>query len=258
VPKQTTEDEEYDRIHFLTDSLHKARPIRRDSIYNGANDGGSGTVALLEIAEQFAKGGLKPKRSILFVWHTSAELNPPLAGSTFFTSHPTVPLDSIVAEFDVDMIGRGELKDEVGVTKDEEPRHGNADFVEVLGSRRLSAELGALVEQANVEAKGGLHIDYTGETQGDPDGLYCRNDLSSYARYGIPSAFFTTGYYADFLQVTDEPQYIQYQHMARIVQLVSATTLNVANLDHRPALDKPKPDPKARCMDTRRGGGEGD
>ncbi len=105
--KQTTEDEEYDRIKFLTDSLHKARPIRRDSIYNGADDGGSGAVALLEIAEAFSRGTAKPKRSVLFVWHTGTESVPALSGSSWYLDHPTVPRDSITAQFTVDMIGRG-------------------------------------------------------------------------------------------------------------------------------------------------------
>ncbi len=245
--KQTTEDDEYDRIHALTDSLHRVRPIRPDSIFNGADDGGSGSVALLEIAEAFVKGAAKPKRSILFVWHTSAESNPTLAGSNWFMDHPTVARDSIVAELDVDMIGRGEATDETGVTMDEYPRHGNPDYAGLIGPRRLSAELGTLIDAANTEARLGLRFDFTADTEGHPDGLYCRNDVSAYGRYGIPAALFTTGYHADFREVTDEPQYIRYQHMARIVRLVSASALKVANLDHRPALDRPKPDPKARC-----------
>lgn len=245
--KQVTEDEEYDRIRFLRDSLHKARPVRLDSINNGADDGGSGTVALLEIAEAFAKGTVKPKRSVLFVWHTGTESTPTLSGSSWLMDHPTIPRDSIVAELTVDMIGRGEKSDEVGITADEEPRYGSPDFVEIIGSRRQSSEFGTLIPAANTDSKLGLKLDYAADADGHPEGLVCRNDQASYARFGIPSALFTTGYHADFRQVTDEPQYVQYQHMARIVQLVSATTLKVAGLDHRPSLDKPKPDSKAAC-----------
>ncbi len=245
--KQTTEDEEYDRIRFLKDSLHKAHPARVDSVNNGADDGGSGTVALLEIAEAFAKGTIIPKRSVLFVWHTGAEGAPALAGSNWVVDHPPVPRDSIVAEFDVDMIGRGEKTDEVGITADEIPRYGNSDFLEIVGARRQSSEFGALIAQANTRAKTGLKLDYAPDAEGHPEGLFCRNDGASYARYGIPSALFTTGYHADYRQVTDEPQYIQYQHMARITQLVMASALSVANLDHRPVSDKPKPDPMAVC-----------
>ncbi|MEP6833435.1 MAG: M28 family peptidase, partial [Gemmatimonas sp.] len=231
--KQTTEDEEYDRIRFLNDSLHKVHPSRADSVNNGADDGGSGTVALLEIAEAFAKGTVKPKRSVLFVWHTGTEGTPALSGSTWLLDHPLVPRDSIVAEFDVDMIGRGEKTDEVGITLDEIPRYGNPDFVEVVGARRQSTEFGSLIELANTRAKSALKLDYATDSTAHPENLYCRNDASGYARFGIPAVFFTTGYHADYRQVTDEPQYVQYQHMARIVQLISASTLQVANLDHR-------------------------
>ncbi|MEP6778389.1 MAG: M28 family peptidase, partial [Gemmatimonadaceae bacterium] len=218
--KQTTEDEEYDRIRFLKDSLHKAHPVRLDSINNGADDGGSGTVALLEIAESLMKGALKPRRSVLFVWHTGAEGTPALSGSNWWVDHPTVARDSILAEFDVDMIGRGEKSDEVGITADEIPRYGNSDFVEVLGARRQSTELGSLIEQSNVGAKTGLKLDYAADADGHPEGLFCRNDAASYARLGIPAALFTTGYHVDYRQVTDEPQYVQYQHMARITRLI--------------------------------------
>ena len=245
--KQTTEDEEYDRIKFLTDSLHKARPVRLDSVYNGADDGGSGSVALLEIAEALTKGAVKPKRSVLFVWHTGTEVSPTYSGSTWFTDHPTVSRDAIVAALNVDMIGRGEASDEVGITADEEPRHGSPTYVEVIGARRQSSELAPLVERANTESKSGLTIDYTADADGHPEALACRNDAMSYARYGIPVAFFTTGYHADFRQLTDEPQYVRYQHMARVTQLVSSTALALANLDHRLVVDKAKPDPKAAC-----------
>ncbi|MEP6762861.1 MAG: M28 family peptidase [Gemmatimonadaceae bacterium] len=245
--KQTTEDEEYDRIRFLKDSLHKARPVRLDSINNGADDGGSGTVALLEIAESLTKGALKPKRSVLFVWHSGAEGTPALSGSNWLVDHPTVARDSIVAEFDVDMIGRGEKTDEVGITADDIPRYGNVDFLEVIGAKRQSSELGALIEQSNVSAKTALKLDYTADAEGHPEGLFCRNDASAYGRLGIPAALFTTGYHSDYRQVTDEPQYVQYQHMARITRLVGASTLKIANLDHRLTADKPKPDPKAIC-----------
>ena len=248
--RQTTEDDEYDRIKVLTDSLHKLRPIRRDSVNNGADDGGSGSVALLEIAESFARGaaGAKPKRSVLFIWHTNTESAPTLSGSSWFLEHPTVPRDSIAAEINVDMIGRGEKTDEVGITMtDEDPRYGNPDFVEVIGSRRRSNELTPLIERANVDAKLGLKLDYAADAEGHPEGLVCRNDQASYARYGIPVAFFTTGYHADFRELTDEPQYVRYSHLERIVKLAASTSLALANVDHRLSADTPAPDPKAAC-----------
>lgn len=247
--RQTTEDDEYDRIKVITDSLHALRPIRRDSVNNGADDGGSGSVALLEIAESFVRGtAAKPKRSVLFVWHTNTESAPALSGSSWFLEHPTVPRDSIAAQITLDMIGRGEKTDEVGITMtDEEPRYGNPDFVEVIGSRRRSNELTPLIERANADAKLGLTLDYAADAAGHPEGLFCRNDQASYARYGIPVTFFTTGYHADFREITDEPQYVRYAHMERIVKLAASTTLTLANLDHRLSADTPAPDPKATC-----------
>ncbi|MEI6739436.1 MAG: M28 family peptidase [Gemmatimonadaceae bacterium] len=244
--RQVTDDDEYDRIKVLTDSLHTLRPVRRDSIYNGADDGGSGTVALLEIAETLAPKTNRPKRSVLFVWHTGTETAPTLSGSSWFLEHPTVPRDSIVAQLNVDMIGHGEATDEVGITADEDPRFGHPDFVEVIGSRRRSTELSTLITRANTGATP-LRLDYAADAPGHPEGLFCRNDQASYARVGIPVAFFTTGYHVDFRELTDEPQYLRYGHMARIVQLVAATTQSLANLDHRPSLDLPAPDPKAAC-----------
>jgi hypothetical protein len=123
------------KIRVIIDSLHKAHPARLDSIYNGADDDGSGTVSVLEIAEAFAKAPVKPKRSLLFVWHAGEEKG--LWGSEYFTDHPTVPRDSIVAQLNMDMVGRGGPQDEKG---------GGPGYLQLIGSRRLSTELGDLVE----------------------------------------------------------------------------------------------------------------
>ncbi len=130
--------EEQTRIRQILDSLRKMHPPRLDSIYNGADDDGSGTVAMLEIAEAFAHGTTKPKRSILFVWHAGEEKG--LWGSQYFTDHPTVPRDSIVAQLNMDMIGRGGSYDVKG---------GGPAYLQLIGSRRLSTELGDLVEAVN-------------------------------------------------------------------------------------------------------------
>src|SRR6185436_10387123 len=104
--------EEATKIRSILDSLRRLRPARLDSISNGADDDGSGTIALVELAEAFARTDVKPRRSILFVSHTAEEKG--LIGSKWFTEHPTVPRDSIVAEIDVDMIGRGAARDITG------------------------------------------------------------------------------------------------------------------------------------------------
>ena len=218
------------------DSLRRLRPARRDSIFNGADDDGSGSVAVLEIAEALVRAPTKPKRSILFVWHTGEEKG--LLGSRWYTDHPTVPRDSIVAQLNMDMVGRGEAGDIKG---------GGPAYLQIIGSRRLSTELGDLIEGVNRAQSRPFTFDYSWDANGHPENIYCRSDHYSYARWGIPVAFFTTGLHQDYHQATDEPQYIDYPHMARVAQLVHDAVQRVANLDHRPVVDKPKPDPNGRC-----------
>ena len=203
---------------------------------NGADDDGSGSVGVLEIAEYLAHRGERPKRSILFVWHTGEELG--LIGSDYFTRHPTVPRDSIVAQLNIDMIGRGEPDDIAG---------GGPGYLQVIGSRRLSTELGDMVEAVNREQAPSFRFDYSYDADGHPANYYCRSDHYMYARFGIPIAFFSSGSHRDYHQVTDEPQYIDYEKMAHVSRLVATTALRVAALDHRVVVDKPRPDPDAPC-----------
>ena len=225
-------------------AAHPGR-TRIDSISNGADDDGSGSVSALEIAESFAAMRQKPKRSLIFVWHVGEEKG--LLGSRFFTDHPTVPRDSIVAQLNMDMVGRGDASDETGRTKDSVALHGSPTYLQLVGSRRLSTELGDLVEQVNTQGHHNLTFDYALDADGHPANIYCRSDHYEYARYGIPIVFFTTGLHRDYHQVTDEPQYIDYEHMARVDRLVADVALRVANLDHRVVVDKPKPDPNGQC-----------
>jgi hypothetical protein len=218
---------------------------RVDSISNGADDDGSGSVAALEIAEQIASLKRKPKRSILFVWHTAEEKG--LLGSRYFTDHPTVPRDSIVAQLNMDMVGRGSADDETGRTKDGVALHGGPGYVQLVGSRRLSTELGDLIERVNRDGHHNLSFDYSIDADGHPSNIYCRSDHYEYARYGIPITFFTTGLHSDYHQVTDESQYIDYEHMARVARLVEDVAVRVASLDHRIVVDHPKPDPRGVC-----------
>jgi hypothetical protein len=228
--------EEMTRVRAILDSLRRMHPARRDSIYNGADDDGSGTVAVLEIAEAFAKAPVKPKRSILFVWHAGEEAG--LWGSEYFTDHPTVPRDSIVAQLNIDMIGRGGAQDIAG---------GGPGYVQLIGSRRLSTELGDLVETVAKTQPTPFRFDYQFDANGHPQQYYCRSDHYEYARYGIPVVFFSTGGHRDYHQLTDEPQYIDYQQLARVSTLIHDVAASVANLDHRVVVDKPRPDPKGAC-----------
>jgi peptidase M28-like protein len=224
-------------IHIDFDSLRRAHPERLDSIRNGADDDGSGSVTLLEIAEAFAKSPAKPKRSLLFVWHTGEEKG--LLGSRWVTDHLPVPTDSIVAQLNMDMVGRGAAADIPG---------GGDRYLQLVGSHRLSTELGDIVEQVNKTEKMPFTFDYQYDANGDPENIYCRSDHYNYARLGIPVVFFTTGLHGDYHQVTDEPQYIDYPHMARVGQLVHDVAVKVGNMDHRPVVDHPKPDPNGRCQ----------
>ena len=219
---------------------------RPDSIYNGADDDGSGSVSVLEIAQYFAAQKVEPKRSLLFVWHVGEEEG--LYGSEWYTDHPTVPRDSIVAQLNMDMVGRGSAADNTGITKEGQRYHGNPDYVQLVGSRRLSTELGDLAEAVNKSEKRPLSFDYSMDVNGHPQNIYCRSDHYEYARYGIPIIFFTTGGHADYHQVTDEPQYIDYDRMARVSQYVADLATKIANLEHRPVVDKPKPDPHGQCV----------
>jgi len=225
------------RIRALLDSLRSVRPARRDSIFNGADDDGSGSVALLEMAEAMAALREKPRRSVLFIWHTGEEAG--LLGSEWFTDHPTVTRDSIVAGLNIDMIGRGRAEDVPG---------GGRNYLQLIGSRRLSQELGDLVESVNRQGGHGYAFDYQFDANGHPGQYYCRSDHYEYARYGIPVTFFSSGSHRDYHMVTDEPQYIDYGNLARVTRLIYDVALGVANLDHRPALSAPKPDPHGQCV----------
>jgi hypothetical protein len=229
--------EERATIKINVDSLRRIRPARLDSINNGADDDGSGTVGVLEIAERFAGARVKPKRSLLFVWHTAEESG--LYGSEHFTDHPTVPRDSIVAQLNIDMIGRGEATDT--------PK-GGPDYIQLLGSRRLSTEFGNIIEEVNNFPSNKFRLDYTYDASGHPEQFYCRSDHYEYARYGIPIVFMSTGGHTDYHQLTDEPQYISYPHLAKVASFLGDVAEKVANLDHRVVVDKAKPDPKGSCV----------
>ena len=134
-----------------------------------------------------------------------------------------MPRDSIVAQLNMDMVGRGDAGDLKG---------GGPDYLQLVGSRRLSTELGDLVESVNAHEPQPFTFDYQFDANGHPERIYCRSDHYEYARYGIPIVFFTTGLHQDYHQVTDEPQYIDYDHMARVDRLVH---------DVRPRGGEPRP-----------------
>ena len=234
-PSRMPNGDESRRVRQILDSLRAVRPARADSIRNGADDDGSGTVALLEIAELLASGP-KLRRSILFVSHTAEEFG--LLGSRWFTDHPTVNRDSIIGEIDMDMIGRGSVRDlpDAGPT-----------YLEVIGMRRLSTEFGDVLDAANRKQKQPFEFNLTFDAPGHPLQYYCRADHYSYARYGIPAVAFSRGEHMDSHQVTDEAQYIDYDALARVAAFVKDAAIDLATRANRPRLDKPKTDPNAPC-----------
>ena len=236
-PRQVT-DEQWTKIRAILDSLHRAHGgARLDSIFNGADDDGSGTVLALEIAEAFAKAKVKPKRSLLFVWHTAEERG--LYGAQYFADHPTVPRDSIVAQVNMDQMGRGEPIDNPA---------GGPNALVVIGAARLSTELGTMVETVNARPEHKFVLDYQFDKDGDPTNAYCRSDHYMYARYGIPVAFFSgAAWYIDYHMVSDEPQYMSYDRLAHIGRYIHDYIADVANLNHRPVVDKAKPEPNGLC-----------
>ena len=245
-PRLTAEQQaEVNAILARVRATNGGASARVDSIYNGADDDGSGSMGVLEIAERYATLPTRPKRSIIFVWHVGEELG--LFGSEYFTDHPTVPRDSIIAQLNVDMIGRGAATDITGVTMAGAKIHGNDDYVQLIGSRRVSTQLGDLAETENRAGRHGLKFDYSLDANGHPQNIYCRSDHYEYARYSIPIIFFTTGGHADYHQVTDEPQFIEYPHYARVAKFIAALGLRVANLSTRPAIDHPVADPHGQC-----------
>jgi hypothetical protein len=240
-PRAPTADEAR-QIAAILDSLRRVRPPRLDSIRNGADDDGTGTVSILEIAEAMARGNVRPRRSILFVSHTGEEAG--LLGSRWFTDHPTVPLDSVVGEIDQDMVGRGLATDY--------PRGGTGagspGYLEVIGAKRLSREFGEMLEAASARQPVPFDFDYTFDQPGHPLQYYCRADHYSYARYGIPSVALSRGEHLDYHQVTDEPQYISFPDLARVSRMVYDAALSIANAPNRPKLDAPKQtNPNAPC-----------
>jgi hypothetical protein len=240
-PREPTA-EEWTQIRMILDSLRRVHRPRLDSIRNGADDDGSGTVSILEIAEAMARGPQRPRRSILFVSHTAEEAG--LLGSAWFTDHATVPVDSIIAEIDQDMVGRG-LPSDVPHPNGE---HATPTYLEVVGDQKLSMAFAHTLEQANSGQPLPFVFDRSYAAPGHPLQYYCRADHYNYARYGIPAVALSRGEHLDYHQVTDEAQYISYSDLARVSKLVYDAAMLLANAATRPVLDVPKPsNPHAAC-----------
>ena len=223
----------YDHVGY-SDGQSGGRPPGRvtsgssdDRIWNGADDDGSGTATLMALARAFAEGE-RPRRSLLFVWHAGEERG--LLGSRYFADYPTVPMDKIVTQLNIDMIGRN---------RDDKPDESNTVYL--VGSDRISSELHEINRAANRSLPKPLMLDYEMNDPSDLEQVYYRSDHYSYAAKGIPIIFFTTGLHADYHANTDEVSKIEFDKMARVAQLVYETGLRVANLDHAPSRDNKGP-----------------
>jgi hypothetical protein len=214
-PGQPTPEQQA-RIDSLIARARSIRPPRPDTVMNGADDDASGTAVLLEIAERFATES-PPLRSIVFISHAAEEGG--LLGSRYFTDNPTVPLDSIVAAHNMDMLGNG------GVT---DVKFGGPAQVQMLGARRLSQEFGDVIDSLNAVREETMAIDYSWDRTNALN-RFCRSDQVSYFRHTIPVTYFSTGYSIDYHQATDEPQYIDYDHSARVGRFVHEIMSAVAN-----------------------------
>ena len=201
------------------DHIGIVQPTAGDSIANGADDDGSGSMALLAIARVMQQAPVKPRRSVLFVWHVGEEKG--LLGSSWFTDHPTVPIDSIVAQIHADMIGR------------------NADSLlyvvgPIAAPNNQSKRLGAIVDSVNASLSPPFSISREMDNPNHPEHIYERSDHYNYARKGIPIVFLTTGLHDDYHKVSDEPRKIEYPKMARVTRLMVELGRAVANSPRRP------------------------
>jgi len=210
-------------------------PGAADSICNGADDDGSGTTAILSMAEALAKAPTRPKRSVIFVWHCGEEKG--LWGSRYFTEYPTIPLDHVVAQLNIDMIGRSKKE---GDTNPRNKELTGPNDVYLIGSTMMSTELGELVQSVN---KSYLNIGYDTryDDPADPNRFFYRSDHYNYARKGIPIIFFFDGVHEDYHQAGDSPDKIDYQKMEKITRTVYMTLWEVANRATRVKVDKPLP-----------------
>jgi len=209
--------------HFDHIGLHEGE----DKVNNGADDDGSGTVTVLQLAKAFVqakKDGHGPRRSILFMTVTGEEEG--LFGSEYYVTHPLFPLANTVADLNIDMIGR------------KDPQHnGKPDYVYIIGSDKLSSELHEINERNN-KTYTGLDFDYTYNDQNHPDRLYYRSDHWNFAKNNVPIIFYFDGIHEDYHQPSDEVSKIDFDLLAKRGKAVFYTAWELANRENRITVDK--------------------
>ena len=201
--------------------------VKNGEVYNGADDDGSGTVALLEMAQAFTKAkkeGHGPKRSILFLHVTGEEHG--LHGSRFYSENPLFPIANTVADINIDMIGRRDVE------------HANTNnYVYVIGADRLSSDLHNIVVAQN-EKYTKLDLDFKFNDPKDPNHFYERSDHYNFAKLGIPSVFLFNGVHEDYHRKGDKPEKIEYDALTKRTQLAFVIAWDLANRENRPVVDK--------------------
>ena len=203
--------------------------VRNGEIYNGADDDGSGTVALLEIAEAFSKAkkdGYSPKRSILFLHVTGEEKG--LLGSQYYSDiNPIFPLEQTIANLNIDMIGRTDPKRTTG----------DRNYIYLIGSDKLSTELHNLSENINKKCCN-IELDYKYNDENDPNRFYYRSDHYNFAKNNIPVIFYFNGTHEDYHQPTDTPDKIEYDLLENRAKLIFYTAWELANRDKKIEVDQ--------------------
>lgn len=195
-------------------------------VYNGADDDGSGTVSVMELAEAFtnaAKAGKGPRRSMLFLAVSGEEKG--LLGSEYYSEHPVFPLEKTIVDLNIDMVGRVD-----------EAHKDSIRYVYVIGSDKLSTTLHQINEDANAKHTK-LKLDYTYNDPKDPNRFYYRSDHYNFAKHNIPIIFYFNGTHEDYHQKTDEISKINFDLMTERAKLVFYTAWDLANRNERPAVD---------------------
>lgn len=206
-----------------------------DKIWNGADDDGSGTVAVLSIAETLAKSKIRPKRSVLFVWHCGEEKG--LWGSEYFNKFPTVDIKNVITQLNIDMIGRSR---KAGDTNDKNKELSGENDIYVIGSEMMSSMLGAVTKGTN-NAYLKLGYDYRYDDPNDKNRFFFRSDHFNYAQNGIPIVFWFDGEHEDYHQPGDQPEKIDYAKMEKITRTIFLTLWELTDLKERPKIDKQLP-----------------
>ncbi|MFN2565215.1 MAG: M28 family peptidase [Gemmatimonadaceae bacterium] len=205
--------------------------VAGDSIANGADDDASGSIALLAVARSLTRASQRPLRSTLLVWHAAEEKG--LLGSAHFADRPTVPIDSIVAQINADMIGRH------GAASEDAPAPSGAEnALFIVGPSAAengqSRRLGEIVDSVNARQAAPFVFNREWDSPTHPERIYFRSDHYNYAKKGIPIVFFTTGLHPDYHKVTDEPSRIDYAKLARVATLIHDVAVAVGNRRARP------------------------